>query len=352
MNTLRYSRRVLCLGALLLLAAGCAATTAREPRPTGKIPRIVAVPFKHWKGPYFGESCRRDYVQKVRRVLKDRAAFVDPARVREEIRESAGGADFELSESSGLALARRLDADAVLFGVCKPQSVAVCLLEAQGGRILFDSGMPVLGTSPDYALLKLAELLRERWPSLYGAADSSGTFRGYIRPRTIAVLPVMNETPDARANVPVRALCHEVLKLKGLAAADIISVDERLKSAFGSADADRLKSVPMEELAKALGVDALALLKVKRFGRTPPGLFQDRRVEIELTIFKPEDSLSWTAAGFGGKRGLRVNPGEIVQGFFTMLAQRIFKDSPDTPYKTEIAEAFDFIWKQLPTWLQ
>lgn len=335
------------LAVLLLLGGACAAPSERPAPRSGKPAQIAALPFRHWKGPYFGESCRREFVERARPLFKDGAVFVDPARVRAAIRDLAGREDFELSDSSGAAVARALGADLALFGVCKLQSAGIRLAEPQGERILLDAVAPIAGTNRDYALAKLARRTADEWPRLDASPVSSGAARGYALPKSVAVLPVVDEAGDPSAAAPIRALCGEAFKLRGLRTTDPGTVDERLKSVLGIMDAGGLKTASMAEVAKALEVDAVAVLRLKKAGAP-----RDRRVGIELTVLAPADGVSWTAAGTGGKRGVALSSQEALQDSFVDRAEKMLVGPLATPYRREIALAFDVLWRQLPSWLQ
>ncbi|MFA6028409.1 MAG: hypothetical protein WC969_01010 [Elusimicrobiota bacterium] len=335
------------LAALLLLWGGCAAPPERAAPRSSRPAQVAALPFAHWKGPYFGESCRREFVERARPLFKKDAVFVPPEQVRAAIRDLTGREDFELSDSSGAAVARALGADLALFGVCKLQSAGIRLVEPRGERVLLDAVAPIQGTNRDYALAKLARRAADGWPCLDCPAAASGAARGYARPKSVAVLPVVDETGQPSATAPIRALCDEAFKLKGLRTAEPGVVDERLKSVFGIMDGNGLKTAVMADVAKALEVDAVAVLRLNKAGAP-----RDRRVGIELTVLAPSDGVSWTAAGLGGKRGVALSSQEALQDSFVDKAEKLLVGPLATPYRSEIALAFDVIWRQLPSWLQ
>lgn len=86
-------------------------------------------------------------------------------------------------------------------------------------------------------------------------------------PRSIAVLPVMNETVSLKAPEIFRPMVYNKLSGKGYETPVISSVDSRLLEKE-IREAGQIHTLPPQELGKLLGVDALLYTTVTEFSTT------------------------------------------------------------------------------------
>jgi len=86
-------------------------------------------------------------------------------------------------------------------------------------------------------------------------------------PRSIAVLPVLNETVNLKAPDAFRSLIHRRIAMKGYETPAIAHVDNRLQGK-GIHEAGQVNSLTPQELGKILGVDALLYTTVTEFSTT------------------------------------------------------------------------------------
>jgi hypothetical protein len=86
-------------------------------------------------------------------------------------------------------------------------------------------------------------------------------------PRSIAVLPVLNETVNLKAPNEFRSLVHQRIAMKGYETPAISHVDNRLQEK-GIREAGQVNSLTPQEIGKFLGVDALLYTTVTEFNTT------------------------------------------------------------------------------------
>jgi hypothetical protein len=331
---------------------GCAAS--RPNTPQDKLPLIAVVPFRDLrddKTAYFGESCRRNFMDFFGPDLRRKANITTPESVHQALQELYDRDDPILYDGDAVNVAQKLHADAIIMGICRPKKIGVYLLEGKTGKIIWGISAPVR-YDRERAFRALSKLARQKWPCVGYTPDGIAALTGEVAPKTIAVLPVVNDTTDLRADEIVRKLCHDTLKSKGLTAIEITAVDERLRQDFGITVGGQLRSASVADIAKALGVEAVALLRVKQFGGVNIGFVQERIVEIELSIVKPADSKAWVATGIGGGRKITIDPKEALLNFVAGTTAKFFEGAANVPLKPEIGVAFNTIWQQMPLWLQ
>jgi hypothetical protein len=83
-------------------------------------------------------------------------------------------------------------------------------------------------------------------------------------PRSIAVLPVLNETVNLKAPEEFRSLVHPKIATKGYETPSIAGIDKKLQEK-GIHEAGQVNSLTPQELGKLLGVDAILYTTVTEF---------------------------------------------------------------------------------------
>jgi hypothetical protein len=83
-------------------------------------------------------------------------------------------------------------------------------------------------------------------------------------PRSIAVLPALNETVNLKAPEEFRPLVHSKITSKGYETPDPANIDKRLQEK-GIHEGGQINSLTPQELGKLLGVDALLYTTVTEF---------------------------------------------------------------------------------------
>jgi hypothetical protein len=86
-------------------------------------------------------------------------------------------------------------------------------------------------------------------------------------PRSVAVLPVLNETVSLKAPEVFRPILLNKLSLKGYETPALAFIDGRLREK-GAREAGQVNSLTPQEVGKLLGVDALLYTSVTEFNTT------------------------------------------------------------------------------------
>jgi hypothetical protein len=97
---------------------------------------------------------------------------------------------------------------------------------------------------------------------LYEVASDYST----VRPRRIAVLPVLNETSDQDAPIVFRTLAQAELADKGYALVGFNRIDEALGQR-GIQEAGQIESLTCQEIGELTGADGLLYVKIMGYGR-------------------------------------------------------------------------------------
>lgn len=102
-------------------------------------------------------------------------------------------------------------------------------------------------------------------------------------PRTVAVLPVMNQTLDLDAPEVFRPYLHQVLAAKGYSGPSKEEVDELLLTR-DIREAGQVKSLTPEELGKLLGADAVLYSEVLDWSTTYLGVYASIAVSARFEL--------------------------------------------------------------------
>jgi hypothetical protein len=104
---------------------------------------------------------------------------------------------------------------------------------------------------------------------------------GIAPPRTIAVLPLANETNSVTGARMMRKYMHENLLDKGYIALDREEIDQILSDRFGISLGEQITVNLIPEIGKALKVDAVVTGVAKKFTRMD---FFQNKIELEATF--------------------------------------------------------------------
>jgi hypothetical protein len=125
---------------------------------------------------------------------------------------------------------------------------------------------------------RMKKIERFRWPFLVCVAIfffgcAGGANHSVVpdykdrTPRSVAVLPVLNETVSLKAPEVLRPILLNKLSVKGYETPSLAFIDGRLREK-GIREAGQVNSLTPQELAQLLGVDALLYAYVTEFSTT------------------------------------------------------------------------------------
>lgn len=153
-------------------------------------------------------------------------------------------------------------------------------------------------------------------------------------PRTMLVLPPVNESSDIKATAAVWATATWPLAEAGYYVVPVTLVDETLQQ-NGVQTPDDAAQIPLDKLRSYFGADAGVYLRVKRYGTTYAVLASETRVEVSGTIvdLRSGKTLWQGAAVATSAEQQQANQGGLVGLLVNALIQQIVHDASDAAFK-------------------
>ena len=156
------------------------------------------------------------------------------------------------------------------------------------------------------------------------ALACSGAKTKPVSTRTVALLPMANESVDVEAPGKVRKALAAALQNRGFQLVDPATVDSVLKDRFGVTDGGQLRAVSPRRMKGVLPGDIWVFGAVKEFGFKSVAAVSQRKVVIALkaleaasgkTLFEGEETGIPTSAGLDAAGDLLLNiAGKVVKG--------------------------------------
>lgn len=119
--------------------------------------------------------------------------------------------------------------------------------------------------------------------------------------RTVAVLPLLNNTNDVEAPQYVRKKLAEELTKQHYVVKPIAEVDQLLKDQMGLTLGVQLDMVSPQELGKALGVEGVFYGSLEDFSHQATGLYNVKRVRIRTKMINSQTGETVWSNGIGVK---------------------------------------------------
>lgn len=127
--------------------------------------------------------------------------------------------------------------------------------------------------------------------------------------RTVAVLPLVNQTNDVEAPAYVRE--EMILRLQALhyAVQPATETDQRLRDRMGITLGRQLDLATAPQLSDTLGVDALMYGVLEDFNTTIAGVLTEKKVRARFALIRTADGLPFWSGGAGVVGRIRVSGG-------------------------------------------
>ncbi|MFI5349238.1 MAG: GNA1162 family protein [Elusimicrobiota bacterium] len=106
----------------------------------------------------------------------------------------------------------------------------------------------------------------------------------FVPPKTMALLPVANASPDVNCPEMVRSLFQQALADRGYNVMEPAKTDEVLTAKFATADGNQLKNTEAGKLGESLGVEALMYGSIVTCKSFNVGLYSNKEVEIDFKL--------------------------------------------------------------------
>jgi hypothetical protein len=182
---------------------------------------------------------------------------------------------------------------------------------------------------------------------LFGCAAARLPFvpfpTGITPPRTVAVMPLDNQTNSVPGAIYLREVMYENLRQKWYVALPISEVDQRLSDQLGISLGGQITEDRIPEIGKTLGVDAVIMGTVQKFG-TVLALYNE--VEATFSLYEAHTGKKlWNYHGYA-----RLNT-ELTgrQGEYTspVLAELIFRGL-GKPLAPVVGEFYKGLFARMP----
>ena len=168
--------------------------------------------------------------------------------------------------------------------------------------------------------------------------------------RSIAVLPMNNDTVNFEGADIVRKEIARMLSAKGYRVLPLDALDAKLKSDFSITDGGQLPSVDPQALGKGLGVDALLYGELEEFGIQNVGFYINRRVKAHATLINPVDrSVIWEDEGGFSKKIIATNVEDAKKAFAVGLAEKQVEKILKVELKPETQNAVVILLQTFPS---
>lgn len=144
------------------------------------------------------------------------------------------------------------------------------------------------------------------------------------RPRSILVLPPVNESLDVKATHSLLAHSSQPLAEAGYYVLPVALVDETFRQ-NGLTQADDMHTVDLKKLNEIFGADAVLYMKVKRYGATYYVVGSATVVEAEARLIDAKTgALLWDgSARASSEEGKNNNNAGLVGLLITALVQQV-----------------------------
>lgn len=152
-------------------------------------------------------------------------------------------------------------------------------------------------------------------------------------PRSLLVLPPLNESPDIKATAGVWAQSTRPLAEAGYYVLPVTLVDEMLQQNGVHTAADA-QSIPYTKLAEVFDADAAVYLKVKNYGTTFQIFNSETRVSVEgkiVSLRNGHELWSGTATASSSEQS-QQNQGGLLGALVGAVINQVIASNTDAAY--------------------
>ncbi|MFH1282565.1 MAG: GNA1162 family protein [bacterium] len=167
-------------------------------------------------------------------------------------------------------------------------------------------------------------------------------------PRTVALLPVANQSNDLNAPELVRKLMLEVLVSKGYEVKPLDTTDEILKK-NGISEGGQLNAVTPEKLGKELDVGGLFYGEIIEYNFINVGVYRNRVVEIDYKLVDPQTGkMLWEDQRKVSNKQFEFDQDKMVKSLALGLAEKVIENLISSPLLPECKAVINKIARTLP----
>lgn len=176
------------------------------------------------------------------------------------------------------------------------------------------------------------------------------TFEIHNRPiKTVAVLPVANDTADVEAPEKIRQALAERIVLKGYVVKPISDVNRVLKDEMGITLGRQLDMATAEELGKRLGVDAVIYGTLFDYEEKSTGVLNIRRVRAGFKLVDATTGKTIWGRGRGVKSEAKMggNTGAMISEAASAVVKKLDEKERLELFKKDYRGIG--VWNELPS---
>jgi hypothetical protein len=152
------------------------------------------------------------------------------------------------------------------------------------------------------------------------------------KPRSIVVLPPLNDSPDVNAGYSVYSLVTYPLAEAGYYVLPVALVDETFKQ-NGLANAADIHNVPLDKLRDIFGADAALYVTITKYGATYTVLNSVVVVTANAKLVDLKTgALLWSGTGSASNDGGNNNNGGLVGALVAAAVKQIINNTTDAAY--------------------
>lgn len=170
----------------------------------------------------------------------------------------------------------------------------------------------------------------------------------YVPPRSIALLPMGNQTNDMDGPEVVRNMMFKYLPRRGYYSIPIDRIDEILKK-NGITQGGQLYAITPEKLGQELGVDALMYGELLEFGTLNIGFYRRKQVEASFKIVDAgTGKVLWEDVRKVSTKKFALDADAAKRAFAEGLAEKVVGKMLNIHLKAETRECIRRIVSTLP----
>lgn len=183
---------------------------------------------------------------------------------------------------------------------------------------------------------------------LSGCATPKYLVAPYDPPRTIALLPMDNQTADLVGPKYLRFLFKKYLAEKGYNVIDSSYVDSKLNEA-GITDGGQLSSMTPKEIGKIVGAEAVIYGTLTDFNYTNIGIYYQRKVAANFKMFSSRSGdLLWEDERKKENSEIALSGRAIAETFAGGILDKLVEGMFQTPLGAESREVVNIIVSTIP----
>jgi hypothetical protein len=170
------------------------------------------------------------------------------------------------------------------------------------------------------------------------------------KPRSILVLPPLNNSPDMRATYSFLSTVTKPLAESGYYVFPVALVDQTFRE-NGMLNPGEMHQAPLDKLREIFGADATLYITVIQYGSSYQILSSDVRVTAKAKLIDNRDGqLLWEGAATATDEGGNNNSGGLAGALITALIKQIVNNIGD-PGHAVARKTSDMLFKARPNGL-